>query len=162
MKRVFSVGVVAAFALGFASTSASADYTYSSQVSTMGTYTLGSTTYSFSNQAFVTEVNVGYSNDSAQTRTNVSPTPPNTGFVGAEARLFKENGQLCITGGMIYDYQIRPIDDGRPYMAAKIRRPSTCASGYYHSYGKAARINSNTGGWAYYYTFKTNSLYMYN
>lgn len=161
MKRVFSVGLVAAFVLGFSSSSALADYTYSSQVSTMGTYNIGGTTYSFSNQAFVTEVNAGYSEDSAQTRTNVSPTPPNTSFIGAEARLFKENGQLCRTSGMVYDYQVSP-GVGRPYMYAKARRLSTCAAGYYYSYGKAARINSNTGGWAYYYTFKTQSLYMYN
>lgn len=166
--RIISRSVVAAsvtaFVVGLCASSGSAttnDYTYYAPVMGMGTYKLGSQLYSFNNQAYITEGSVGRSNDKAVTRTNVSPKPPNTSFIGAEARLFYENGQMCLTGGMVYDYMVYS-GVGTSSMTAVTRRPSGCPAGYYYSYGKAARINSPTGGWAYWYTYESPSLAMYN
>lgn len=103
---------------------------------------------------------MGSTNDQARTRAWTSPSTPYLGYLGAEARLFKNSGQLCKTSGMITDVALY-TGPSPGYVNVITRRGSTCGEGYYYSYGKSARVTT-AGPLAYYYTYKTNSLYMYN
>jgi hypothetical protein len=91
-------------------------------------------------------------NNTGWTDTWVSGTTKvSSGWIGSEARLFRDTGALCKASGMGYN----------PAAATTYSRSvynTSCPADYYYAYGKSAAWNGN--GYTYYYTLRTPNIYM--
>jgi hypothetical protein len=81
----------------------------------------------------------------------VFPEAPNSGFMGAQPRLFTSSGTLCKSlSQMAYDYG--------PDMYTPIYKNGNCGTKYFYSYGFAAAYNGN--GYDMYHTNRSPNLWL--
>lgn len=101
--------------------------------------------YSYQNQARVSD-DQGFVDASTYVQPSSGSVP--TGYMGCQARLFKDDA--------LYDTTTMHYNDSPMYTMRYYTQNRNTASGIYYSYGITAAYNGN--GYSNYYTFKSPSM----